>query len=173
MQKHDDELSQGFSAGNYAQAYDGLPPGRALKKAAAELATACDTTSKEFGAAFLLGWCGTHSERELKAEGLWTDYVLAHRQVGARLIELGVALEPLEPLELEPAAMRLCRTTASPSGRYVTATHCTTHRRVRVAWDYEVGAEANHRAAATRLLGDAPTYCASAATGGWYYGVAS
>lgn len=52
----------------------------------------------------------------------------------------------------------------------VRAKHVTTGKRVFVSWDYNLGADENHKRAAAKLLGCEPEWSASVNGGGYLFG---
>lgn len=88
-------LMRGYDSGNYAAAYGGLELAAALEaareEAGADWHSDVDAASEEYGHAFVLGFLSSLSESELGEE--WDAYWEAMAAVGARLAELGVAIE--------------------------------------------------------------------------------
>lgn len=95
-------LMNGYDSGNYAAAYGGLGLEAALEaarhEAGADWHSQADAASEEYGHAFVLGFLSTLSESELGEE--WDAYWEAMAAVGARLAELGVAVEKESEVEL-------------------------------------------------------------------------
>ena len=88
-------IMNGYDAGNYAAAYGGLQLAAALEaaryEAGADWHSQADAASQEYGHAFTLGFLSSCDEGELGEE--WDAYWEAMAAVGARLAELGVAIE--------------------------------------------------------------------------------
>lgn len=91
MSRHDQDLSHGFSAGNYSAAYDGLSLEAGLEKARFEgklSLTEADVDSEAYRVAFVLGYLSAFSLEEMGDDQ--DTYLEAVRsEHGKRCIELG------------------------------------------------------------------------------------
>jgi hypothetical protein len=88
MTRKDDQISRGFSAGNYANAYQTTDYDRAI-------ASLSPNRAKAYVAAFTLGFFGTYTAREMGShlEAVQEAWAL----VGKRAKELGIAVD--EPVD--------------------------------------------------------------------------
>ena len=85
MSQRDDDISRGFDAGNYANAYETT----CLETALAKLSP---NRSADYESAFILGFFSSYEPHEMGAAE--EDYALAYEAVGCRACELGIAVAP-------------------------------------------------------------------------------